>query len=61
MFSMLNIKEVFDMWTTLYLVLATICLGLGLFSDNLYLDISFFGCLIMSGIERIIDKLENKQ
>lgn len=49
------------MWATFYLVLATICLGFGLFSDNLYFDISFFGCLIMSGIERIIDKLENKQ
>lgn len=41
-----------------YFVLAVICLVFGFFSDDLYLDISFFGCLIMSGIERIMDELE---
>lgn len=49
------------MWATLYLVLAMISVGFGLFSDGIYWDVSLFGCLILSGIERIIDKLENKQ
>lgn len=46
------------MWANFYLILSAICLGFGLSSDNLYFDISFFGCLIMSGIERISDELE---
>ena len=42
----------------IYSVLGVICFICGLYSENLYFDIGFFGFMILSAIEKVMCKLE---